>query len=56
MKFLDGGKALDTVVKNGKYGVITIGIYLIYKLIDKAIEKDYSISLDLKSQKLELNK
>lgn len=56
MNFLDSSKALDTLVKNGKYGVVALGMILVYKIVDKAIEKDYFISLDFKKQKLELTK
>lgn len=56
MNFLDSSKTLDTLAKNGKYGVVALGMILIYKIVDKAIEKDYFISLDFKKQKLELTK
>lgn len=40
----------------GKYGVIALGIVAVYKIIDKAIERDYNISVDAKNLRLEFSK
>ena len=49
-------EVIDKVVKGGKYGVIALGIIAIYNLVDKAMEKDYSVVLDAKNQKIEFKK
>lgn len=56
MNLLNNSKVIDSIIQNGKYGVIALGLCLIYLIIDKAIEKEYFVTVDLKNQKLELNK
>lgn len=40
----------------GKYGVIALSAYFIYKLADKAIDNDYNLSIDIKNLKFEFSK
>lgn len=56
MNLLNNSKVIESIVQNGKYGVIALGICLNYLIIDKAIEKGYFVTVDLKNQKLELSK
>ena len=56
MNLLNNSKVIDSIIQNGKYGVIALGLCLSYLIIDKAIEKDYFVTVDLKNQKLELSK
>ncbi len=56
MNLLNNSKVIESIVQNGKYGVIALGICLGYLIIDKAIEKGYFVTVDLKNQKLELSK
>ena len=47
---------LNKIVDKGKTGLAALGLYLVYRLIDKSMEKGYNFSADLKNLHFEFVK